>query len=164
MKLLTLVRHAKSDHGGAVADRDRPLNARGRGAAPDMAGRWSRRGLVPDLLLTSPAVRAATTAALFAHEFGIAADAVRVDERLYLASPGDLLEAIHAAPDTARHVMVFGHNPGLSVLARMLCPALPLGELPTAGVVTLSSAARGWRRFERARLELIACDWPKRAD
>lgn len=164
MKLLTLVRHAKSDRSSDVPDRERPLNARGRSAAPDMARRWRTRELVPDLLVTSPAVRAATTATLFAREFGLDEDAVRIDERLYLASPGDMLETIHALPAPARHVMVFGHNPGISVLARLLCPELPLTELPTAAAVTLRSAARGWRGFEAAKLDLVACDRPKRAD
>lgn len=164
MKLLTLVRHAKSDRRADVPDRERPLNARGLRAAADMARRWKERGLVPDLLLTSPAVRAATTATLFAREFGLAEGLVRVDERIYLATPGDLLAVIQSAPGAARHVMVFGHNPGLSVLARMLCPELPLTELPTAAIATLRSSARGWRGFAGATLELVACDWPKRAD
>jgi phosphohistidine phosphatase len=161
MKLLSLVRHAKSDRHTELADHERPLNSRGERAAPEMARRWRRHGLVPDRLCASTAVRAATTARLFAAEFGVASGDVRTDARLYLASPGDLLATIHETPTEIRHLMVFGHNPGISALARMLCPDLPLAELPTAAVCTIRSRAGSWRRFETASLELVACDWPK---
>lgn len=160
MKLLSLVRHGKSDRHADLADRERPLNARGERAAPAMARRWLELDLVPDRMLTSPAVRAHRTAALFAGEFGIAPASIRLDERLYLASPGDLLEVIHDTPARCRHLMVFGHNPGISALARLLCDDLPLVELPTAAVCTVKSSARSWSRFESATLALVACERP----
>lgn len=159
MKLLTLVRHAESDRHPELADRDRPLSANGRRAAAEMARRWQRRGLVPDLLLTSPALRAASTARLFAHEFGIDAADIRIDDRIYPGSAGDLLDTIHAAAPAAAHLMLFGHNPGISELARLLCPALPLFELPPAGACTIAGAA-AWTDFENAVLELRACERP----
>ena len=160
MKLLSLVRHAKSDRHADLADRERPLNARGERAAPAMARRWLELDLVPDRMLTSPAVRAQRTALLFAREFGIAAASVRLDERIYLASPGELLEVIHGTPARTRHLMVFGHNPGISALARMLCADLPLTELPTAAVCTVKSTAHSWSGFESATLALVACERP----
>ena len=160
MKLLSLVRHAKSDRHVDLPDRERPLNPRGERAAPAMARRWIERDLVPDRMVSSPAVRAHRTAVLFAGEFDVAASSIRLDERLYLASPGDLLEVVHDATAGIRHLMVFGHNPGISALARMLCADLPLVELPTAAVCTLKSTARSWSRFESATLALVACERP----
>ncbi len=160
MKILSLVRHAKSDRHVDVPDRERPLSPRGLHAAPAMARRWIRLDLVPDRMLTSPAVRAHQTAVLFATEFGIAPASIRPDERLYLASPGELLEAIHDTPSRTRHLMVFGHNPGISVLARMLCPDLPFAELPTAAACTVRSSARSWARIETGTIVLVACERP----
>jgi phosphohistidine phosphatase len=125
-----------------------------------MARRWIDRALVPDRMLTSPAVRAHRTAVLFAGEFGFAPASIRLDDRLYLARPGELLEVIHDTPAGTRHLMVFGHNPGISALARMLCADLPLVELPTAAVCTVKSTARSWSRFESATIALVACERP----
>lgn len=160
MRVLSLVRHAKSDRRVDVPDRERPLSARGEHAAPAMARRWIGLGLVPDRILTSPAVRAHQTALLFAGEFGLAPASIELDERLYLASPGELLEAIHDTPARTRHLMVFGHNPGISALARMLYPDLPFAELPTAAACTVTSSARSWSRVEDGTILLVACEQP----
>ena len=121
MKLLSLVRHADSDAHTMLPDRERPLNERGARDAADMPQRWRARKLTPDLLLSSPAVRAHQTAGGFAAGFGIARHDIRLDERLYLAAPGDLVQIIHETLAGIGHLMVFGHNPGISALARMLC-------------------------------------------
>jgi len=113
---LILARHAKSDWADeGLDDHDRPLNDRGRRDAPAMARSVLRRGVRPEALLSSTAVRARSTAEAFAEEFE-----VEVSERpeLYLAEPDTLLEA--ARMSGAREVMVVAHDPGMSELVSRL--------------------------------------------
>ena len=144
----------------AVIDRARPLNERGVRNSAAMARRWCTLGLVPDLLLASPAERAHRTALLFAAEFRVGPTSIGLDERLYNATPGELLEVIHGTPASLRHLMIFAHNPGISDLARLLCPALPLAELVPAAACTFRTGARSWRRIEVNRIALVACEQP----
>ena len=79
-----------------------------------MAKRLKRRKLKPDLILTSPAVRALTTASIMARELGVPVSKVIQDERLYLASPKAMLQVVHELGNDAEHLMIFGHNPGIT--------------------------------------------------
>ena len=100
-----------------------------------MGKRLARRGLDPDLLLTSTALRARETADYLAAALDIERSRIRVERRIYLASPGELLKVIAALDDSLASVLLVGHNPGLTDLANMLLPSLDLDNLPTAGVV-----------------------------
>src|SRR5262245_40445956 len=99
MKTLFLVRHAKSGHDAGLKDRDRPLNERGLHDAPEMGERLAKRGVRPDRVLSSPAVRARTTAELLVKAFGIGSSEIAIDERLYAASPATLLAVIREQED-----------------------------------------------------------------
>ena len=116
MKTLALVRHAKSswDHPG-IDDHDRPLNERGIRDAPRMAARLAAEhpGLRGAALLSSTALRAATTADAFASALDTT---VRLDERLYGATPRRIVELVSRSLRAT--VLVVAHDPGLSDLAR----------------------------------------------
>lgn len=119
MQQLLLLRHAKSSWDSAdLPDRDRPLNARGRRAAALMRQAMRDLGLEPDVILVSSARRTRETLELL--EPWEATPIVEHLDSLYLAPPPTLLEALHAVADTARSVMVVGHNPGLHELALSL--------------------------------------------
>ena len=115
--MLTLLRHAKSDYPLGVADHDRPLSHRGRRDAP-VAGQVLSRGPAIGLVLVSDAVRAQQTWDLAAASVPDAP--VRTENRLYHASPLDIIEVISEVPDDVGHVVVVGHNPGLEEVALML--------------------------------------------
>ena len=162
MKRLTLVRHAKSDWSLAgQADWDRPLNKRGQRDAPEMARRLRSRRLKPDLILSSPAVRALTTASVMARELKVPASHVRQDERLYLASPADILAVIHEHGGMSKHVMVFGHNPGLTECANRLSAGEHIDNLPTCGVFTALYEFADWSGLEWGRGQDAEFDYPK---
>lgn len=113
---LILARHAKSDWADeGLDDHDRPLNDRGRRDAPAMARAVLRRGVRPEVLLSSTAVRAASTAAAFGDEFEVE---VTEHAELYLAEPDVLLETARASG--AAEVMVVAHDPGMSALVSRL--------------------------------------------
>ena len=131
MNALTLVRHAKSDWGTPTrADHERPLNARGLRDAPVLAARQADRGLRVDVLLSSTAVRARTTAEFFAAALGVP---VALDRRLYGADPETLLQVAHESG--SGRVLVVAHNPGLSVLASELSGG-GISTMPTCAVAT----------------------------
>jgi phosphohistidine phosphatase len=162
MKRLTLVRHAKSDWSlPGQDDWDRPLNKRGQRDAPEMARRLRSRRLKPDLILSSPAVRALTTATVMARELKVPAAHVMQDERLYLASPADLLAVIRERGGEAKHVMVFGHNPGMNDCANQLSAGDRIDNLPTCGVFTAQFDIGAWSELGPNSGQDAEFDYPK---
>ncbi|ROH91008.1 histidine phosphatase family protein [Stagnimonas aquatica] len=161
MRLLTLIRHAKSswDYPG-LTDFERPLNDRGRRDAPRMAQRLARRCKPPLLLLSSPATRAVTTARLFAEALGVDFDEVLIEPRLYEASRKTLLEVIAGLPERRSQVLLFGHNPGLSELAHTLA-ACPFDELPTCAAVQLQLDIASWAKVGPGCGKLLHYGFPK---
>jgi phosphohistidine phosphatase len=161
MKTLILVRHAKSSWKDAsLADRDRPLNKRGKRDAPEMGRRLAARGGAPDLMVSSPATRALATARIIADAVGYPVDGIREDERIYMASPAELLEAIRALDDGHDRVFLFGHNPGLTELVNELSePAVD--NVPTCGVVELRLAVDQWADVSRETVRRAGIDTPK---
>lgn len=114
---LTLLRHGHADEGSD--DFSRPLSAAGRAAAAAAGERLRRDGLVPDHVLASPAPRALETAQLVVKSCGYGG-AVRAEAALYLAPAAGCLAALRGVPQSARSVLLVGHNPGLSQLASEL--------------------------------------------
>ncbi|WP_114954244.1 SixA phosphatase family protein [Sphingosinicella terrae] len=120
MKILTLLRHAKSGWDDpALRDFDRPLNKRGRRAARTIGREMRSRGIDFDAVIASPAARVVETLADLADGYGrpIHAD---YDERAYLATAAALLELVRQADDGADRLLLVGHNPGLESLALLL--------------------------------------------
>lgn len=162
MKRLTLVRHAKSSWKEmGLNDHDRPLNKRGKHDAPLMGKRLRGRGASPDLLLSSTAKRARKTAEVIAETIGYRPAAVAYDERLYLAGVDSLLAVIRGLDDEKDHVMLFGHNPGLTELANRLGDS-PLENLPTCGVYSVELPIDHWRHAGELPGRLRLYDYPKR--
>ncbi|MFD3659528.1 SixA phosphatase family protein [Streptomyces sp. NPDC058659] len=116
---LVVLRHAKSAWPEGVPDQDRPLGPRGLRDAP-AAGRFlAETGVLPDLVLCSPARRARHTWELAAAELD-GPPPTRHDPRLYGADAGELLDVLHGAPDEAGTLLLVGHNPGLEDLVLLL--------------------------------------------
>jgi phosphohistidine phosphatase len=162
MKRLTLVRHSKSDWSlPGQQDWDRALNKRGQRDAPEMARRLRARKLKPDAILSSPAVRALATATIMARELKIAPSIVRQDERLYLAGPSDMLTVIRELGGDARHLMVFGHNPGITEFANRLSAGDRIDNMPTSAVFTATFAIADWSELDWASGQDAQFDYPK---
>jgi phosphohistidine phosphatase len=126
MKILTLLRHAKSGWDDpAQCDFDRPLNRRGRRAARAVGEEMRRLDLAFDRVLASPARRVVETIEEVETGFGRLSPVY--DPSVYLAPTETLLELVRAAPDAVRSLMIVGHNPGLESLALLL--AGPGGRL-----------------------------------
>jgi len=118
---IVVVRHAKSSRNEpALQDKDRPLNARGERDAAKMGERLAKIGVKPDLILSSPARRALTTAEIVANKLDYNPKNILVDDRLYGVDADDLLDVIRKLGDKSKRVMLFGHNPELTELGHRL--------------------------------------------
>lgn len=162
MKILTLVRHAKSSWDDRnLSDRDRPLNHRGERDAPKIGQRIVEAGIRPSMIITSPAVRAWTTAKIIAQKIGYPLEFLQREDDLYLASLDTLLDVVVAQQNEINNLMIVGHNPGLTDFANFLSPGLT-GNLPTAGVVSVSVATDDWKLYEQPATELLFFSYPKK--
>ena len=162
MKTLTLFRHAKSSWKDAsLQDRERPLNGRGQRDAPLMAERIKKAGIRPSLILSSPAVRAWTTAKSIAHEIGYPAEFLQQEDRLYHASIRRLLQIIADQDTGFNSLMIVGHNPGLTDFANHLMPDLT-DNIPTCGFVSFEIDHADWNLDDDAEIKLMVFDYPKR--
>lgn len=162
MKTLFLVRHAKSSWDDpALPDEDRVLNDRGRRDAPKMGKRLAKRDVVPDLILSSPARRALTTAKIIAKKLGYKLKNIEVDDRLYASTADDLLEVIRKLGDKRESVMLFGHNPELTELAHRLSNEIT--HMPTCAVAEFTYNTKSWSKIGKAKAAEVALDYPKKS-
>lgn len=161
MKTLYLMRHAKSSWSfDDLSDKQRPLNDRGRDDAPLMGEALKKRDIRLDLLVSSPAVRAMSTAALVAHELEYPPEKIEVIEAIYEASVPDLLTVVRELPDAAESVLLVGHNNTLTEFANLLSPS-EIPDMPTAAILCLKFSADQWARVDRANAEYYFFDKPK---
>lgn len=162
MKRLTLLRHAKSSWSNPdLSDYDRPLNKRGRRDASEMGRRLAERGVKPDLVLASPACRSRVTVEVVATLLPIDGSDLLFDERIYLASSGDLIERLGSISENYEHVLLVGHNPGITDLANSLA-GTRLDNVPTCGVISVELKGATWRELAQNEAILLFYDYPKK--
>lgn len=162
MKTLYIIRHAKSDWSDpALSDYDRPLNHRGEKDAPMMGKILTALGIRPDLILSSPALRAKTTANTIARETGTAAEAIVRDDTLYLADTEEIVQALRRLPASADTVFLVGHNPGLTEFAEYVS-AREIGNIPTCGIVAVRLKQDTWESIGKGSAQFLSFDYPKR--
>ena len=152
MKILTLLRHAKSDWSDrSMRDFDRPINERGVRGAAAIGHCLAERETVFDLILASPAVRVVETLDRLQPAYGRSLNP-EWDRRIYLASSVTLMDVLRSVEDDPGHVLMVGHNPGLEDLIFDLVPddgSSPLRDtveekFPTAALATLELAIDDW--------------------
>jgi phosphohistidine phosphatase len=164
LKNLTLIRHAKSSHADAgMRDFDRPLNDRGWADAPRM-GQYllQERAFSPDLLISSTAKRALTTAGLIAREIGYAPAKIQEEMRIYEAPVRNLIAVIQAVPDKYQHVCMVGHNPGMEYFSNWLVGARAIEDFVTCGVVLLDVNLTAWSQLAEKCATLKEFLWPRK--
>jgi len=143
MKTLLLLRHAKSSwNDPALDDHERPLNKRGQRDAPRMGELVREYGLVPDVVLSSDAVRARLTAEAVAVAARYAGD-ILLDPHLYMAGAADIRSLLPTVRANAETVMIVGHNPGLEQLVEQLTGERQ--DLPTATLAQIGLPIDQWR-------------------
>lgn len=145
MKTLLVLRHAKSSWSDpSLPDHERPLNKRGRRDAPRMGQLIARNDLVPDVVLTSTAVRARETARLVVAAAGTSAIVMQT-EALYHGDPDSLMASLAEHGGGADRVMLVGHNPGLEELVTALTGQVE--RLPTATLARIDVEIAAWEEL-----------------
>lgn len=149
--LLTLLRHAQTESGRiGQSDFDRELEPRGRRDAPDIARRLQSRHPVPTLIVTSTAARAVETSRIVARVFDIAERDIVEDQRLYLASAATMLQVARERGGATPHLMIVGHNPGITEFGNQLSAERSLEGMPTCAAYTLRFDIDAWARLDCA--------------
>lgn len=166
---LFVLRHAKSDWAsGEEQDFDRPLNGRGKKDAPRM-GRWMKeRGLVPDLVISSPAKRAKGTAKAVVKALAKSKDDIHWEPRIYEATLPTLLKLVSSLPAETHRVLLVGHNPGLEELVTYLVSPSQLPEPPVGFIKTATLAwlviEGPWSEADRGCADLAQLMRPKQLE
>ena len=145
MKRLTLMRHADAQwKDPEVADFARPLNRRGHSEAELMARRLIELTLIPDLIITSSARRAAQTGEIITNELSLLPRTIRYEEALYLGGAQDILKLVRTIGPRVSHLMIIGHNPGISEAAHLLVPDREMEGLSTAALCSITFDIEQW--------------------
>ncbi len=155
-KKLYLLRHAKSSWKDfAISDFDRPLNKRGEHDAPIMATRMSERDIALEVIISSPAKRAKSTAKYFSRALSTK---VIYDKRIYEASAAQLKEIIKQAFKEYDTIMIVGHNPFLTILSNDLS-GYQINNMPTTGIMGIAFDSEN---IDTAKSEMLFFDYPKK--
>jgi phosphohistidine phosphatase len=156
MKTLLILRHAKSSwKHPELSDHDRPLNKRGKHDAPLMGQLLNEKKLVPDLIISSTAVRAKDTALAVAERVGYDNEII-FESTLYAASPDAYIKAISNVADNGKDfytILVVGHNPGLEELIEVLTGEMH--ELATCELAVIELPTKKWSNLNIRQGKLI---------
>jgi phosphohistidine phosphatase len=155
MKILILVRHAKSSHSfGVSSDFDRPLNDRGFREASEMGKKLFKKNTRIDQFVSSPAIRAKTTAELFVAEYDRKLKEILFVPSLYQADPDTFYEIVSKLDDRYDHVALFSHNPGITDFASSLTSA-HISHMPTSSVFAVTAPVDTWKDFSSAEKSFL---------
>lgn len=161
MKQLFIVRHAKSDWGDInLRDFDRPLNHRGHKNAPEMVNRLVEKSIKPDAIVSSPALRALTTAKYFAAGWQLPSEHLDTNANIYEASVKTLLKAVNDFDPQLNKIALFGHNPGLTDLLNYLTGEY-ISNMPTCSVAIIEFPFDDWKLISGGTGSLVLFDYPK---
>ncbi len=162
MKKLTLIRHAKSSWSSPeLKDIERPLNERGKRDAPFMGNLLYNKQIIPDTIYSSPAVRALSTAKIIAEKVNYPIRKIEIKSEIYEASVHDLLFIVNSLPEKISTAMIFGHNPGFSLLSNYLCNSFT-NNMPTCSFVHLTFEVENWSDVTANSGTLIYFEYPKK--
>jgi len=162
LKNLFLTRHAKSSwNNSGLADIDRPLNERGKKAAPFMGKLIVDKGEKPELLISSPANRALSTARAFGEVMGLVENDIIVNRAIYGAGAQQLLELVQNQDDLHKSIVLFGHNPTFTSFVNMLTGS-NIMNVVTCGVVRIDFEYSSWTDIDFGSGRLVYYEYPKK--
>jgi phosphohistidine phosphatase len=160
-RTLFIIRHAKSSWDyEEISDIDRPLKLKGIHDAYDMARRIKINHEMPDLIISSPAMRALHTAEIFVRVIEVKHKNLKIDERIYGSGVGVIKKILSEQDSEHKNIMIFGHNPDFSELATVLSGREYI-EMPTCGVFRITFNASDWKSISADNKIDEQLDYPK---
>lgn len=161
MKSLFLVRHAKSSWKfPELDDFERPLNKRGKTDAPLMGKLLKSKKVHPDIILSSSAIRAASTAKIIAKALAYPVEDILLKNEIYDAGIPELMQTIQAIDDNFGSALLVGHNPGLTFLANYLADHM-VTNIPTCGIYAMELDISKWNQTGIKCGKFTFLDFPK---
>ena len=157
MKKLLLIRHAKAVHDISYDDFERPLTPKGIKDAEFMAERLQKKHVVPQILVSSPAIRALATADIFSEYLSLSKP--KQDKKIYEASRIELLDVINGFDDRYDFIGLAGHNPTIEQMARYLTGKDI--DFPTCAVALIGFEFDSWQQVASGTGDLEWYDSPK---
>lgn len=157
MKTLLLIRHAKAEQGGGYDDFHRPLKTRGIDDATSMANRLKNKGIIPQVVISSPALRTLSTAEVFSHQ--LSTGEIKTNKAIYEASDATLFNIITDLPDEYDFIALVGHNPGISQILHYLSGEYK--DVPTCTIALLEFDTGSWKEISGDSGKLVLYDEPK---
>lgn len=160
MKYLYLIRHGKSSwEDSSLSDKDRPLKRRGVKNAKLMAKVLRGKGVAPELIISSPANRALSTAKIYADKLSFDEKKIAVNNLLYFEGVNNILKVVKQLDDASKTVFIFGHNPDFTEIANRFSDKT-IDNVPTNGVVGIEFAADKWSEVSFTNGKLKFFDYP----
>lgn len=160
MKTLFLIRHAKASKEDIFpGDFFRTLDKSGYKEAGEIAQWLSGEEELPQLFISSPAVRAYTTALIFASRLSYPSDKIALNASIYDAEVNALMNVIAELDRDVKTVALFGHNPGFTHLVNLLCGDV-LENLPTAGIAAIALPDKNWNAMKPGEGKVIYIEFP----
>jgi phosphohistidine phosphatase len=162
MKTLFLVRHAKSSWDDAsLSDQQRPLNKRGHKNALLMGDRLQRGAVTVQQIISSPALRALTTARYLADALDYDHDDIQIETQMYFSGIHSMLELVKSCDQKISSLMLVGHNPDMTTFSNYLC-GYHTSNMPTCAISTIEFDQE-WAQVEKGSGTLIDYDYPKKS-
>ena len=164
MKTVYLLRHAKSSWSNPeLDDLERPLNKRGKRNAIMMGERFAASTQVVDRIISSPALRARSTAELFATACGFPVGNLIEQADLYFCGARAMENTIKVQDDHFRSIMLVTHNPDITKFVNSIASAPYIGNVPTCGLVKLATDIDHWRDWSGSAAQFEYFDYPKKS-
>ena len=162
MRKLYLIRHAKSSwKNNGLSDIERPLNKRGKKDAPFMGRLLNNSGIKPGMMVSSPALRAFKTAKAIAEEINFPVEKIIKNNLIYEADVNELLDIVKNFPDEFEIIMMFGHNPGFTLLNNFITDKF-IDNVVTCGVVEIEFSISSWKEVGENSGKVISYEYPKK--
>ncbi len=155
-----MIRHAKSDWKSGFSDFERGLNQRGERDAPMMGKVLHDKKISPDIIITSSALRAKTTAKLIAKELLYDKKKIIKEDSLYLADEQTFYHVINSLHDKHNSAMIFSHNPGITTFVNSLTNS-HIVNMPTCSIAHIKIDLQSWSHISCGVGELVFFDFPK---
>jgi phosphohistidine phosphatase len=156
MKKLLLIRHAKAVHAAGYTDFERPLKRSGLQDAAVMAARLQEHSIIPQILISSPALRTIATANIFAEHLSLPKP--ETDRDIYEADQGALAAIVNELPDAHSFIGLVGHNPGISDLLYYL--TAEVRGMATCSLVLIEFDVNEWKAIGHNSGKLLYDDSP----
>jgi phosphohistidine phosphatase len=150
MKKLTVIRHGKSGYELGLSDKKRTLAERGISDSKLVATKYLPNLTANFLMISSTAIRAATTASIFAKIFLVSNDDIEFNDDLYTFDSRELEKIIKSTNDNVTNLLIFGHNDAITDFVNKFGD-IYIDNVPTSGLVSINFESDSWSELQKGK-------------